>query len=302
MPALPQVRWTPAAAPLGSENCVLAARSRRHSVVEFPGPLSIKTVTTGRVAWRIGRRDVWVDQSTFLILNDGEPYSMEIDAAEPVATCCVFFKRGFVENVLRDVSASDERCLEEPEPTATEVLFLSRLHTRSAAIDRWIAAVRSCMMDGSSGLHLEECYLGLAAELAVHAGEVRKQLSTITAAKQSTRFELMERVSRGREYLHACPEGTATLADAARAAAMSLFHFQRTFKRAFGVSPSRYVAGLRFSRAARLLQAGTSVTESALAVGFGSTASFSVAFRAWSGMAPSQYAAQFRKISKAPTR
>ena len=298
MPALPQVKWTPAA-PLGSENCVLAARSRRHSVREFPGPLSIKTVTSGRVAWRIGRRDVWVDESTVLILNDGEPYSMEIDTAEPVATCCVFFKRGFVENVLRDVSASDERCLEEPEPRATEFLFLNRLRTRTAEMDSWIAAVRRCMMGEGAGVRLEECYLGLAAELAVHAGEVRKQLSRIAAAKASTRIELLERVSRGREYLHACPDGTATLADAARAAAMSPFHFQRTFKRAFGVSPSRYVAGLRFTRAGRLLQAGTSVTEAALAVGFGSTASFSVAFRAWSGMTPSQYAGRFRKKSKA---
>lgn len=299
MTALPQVSWSPAAAPLGSENCVLAARSRRHSVHEYPGPLSIKTVTSGRVAWRIGRRDVWVDESTFLILNDGEPYSMEIDAAEPVTTCCVFFKTGFVENVLRDLSASDERCLEEPEPAATEVLFLNRLHTRSASIDRWIAAARRCMVDRSAEIQLEACYLGLAAELAVHAGEVRKQVSAIAAAKPSTRIELLERVSRGREYLHACPEGRATLADAARAAAMSPFHFQRTFKRAFGVSPSRYVADLRFSRAARLLQAERSVTEAALAVGFGSSASFSVAFRTWSGVTPSQYAAQFRKMSKA---
>lgn len=299
MPALPQVRWTPPAAPLGSENCVLAAKSRRHSVREFPGPLSIKTVTSGRVAWRMGRRDVWVDESTFLILNDGEPYSMEIDAADPVTTCCVFFKTGFVENVLRDLAATDQRCLEDPEPPASEVLFLNRLHPRTSAIDGWMAAVRNNLMRNSSPIHLEECYLGLAAELALHAAEVRKQLAAIPAAKRSTRLELLERVSRGREYLHACPEGTAMLADAAKAAAMSPFHFQRTFKTAFGVSPARYVAGLRFSRAAGLLRTGTSVTESALAVGFGSTASFSAAFRQWSGMTPSNYGAQFRKISKA---
>ncbi|WP_109489478.1 AraC family transcriptional regulator [Occallatibacter savannae] len=299
MPALPQVRWAPAAAPLGSENCVLAAQSRRHSVRDFPGPLSIKTVTRGRVAWRIDRRDIWVDESTFLILNDGEPYSMEIDAAEPVSTCCIFFKPGFVQNVLRDLYATDDQCLEDPTQER-ELLFPNRLHSRTATFNAWIASIRTNLIRGTSAIRREECYLGLASELAAHSKEIRKQLSAISAAKAATRFELLQRVSRGREYLHACPEGTATLAGAAKAAAMSPFHFQRTFKTAFGMSPSRYVAGLRFSRAASLLRAGTSVTESALAVGFGSTASFSTAFRRWSGVTPSTYAAQLRKMSKAP--
>jgi len=301
MPSLPQVKWAPVSAPLGSENCVLVAQSRRHSVREYPGPLSIKTVTRGRVAWRLGRRDLWVDESTFLVLNNGEPYSMEIDAAEPVSTCCVFFKGGFVENVLRDLSASDDRCLEDPTPHKGEVFFLNRLHSRTAALDSWIAAVRNNLMRNSPQIHLEECYLGLAAELAAHSRETRKQLRAIAAAKPSTRYELLERVSRGRDYLHASPEGTATLADAARAAAMSPFHFQRTFKTAFGVSPSRYVMGLRFTRAANLLRAGMSVTDAALSVGFASSASFSTAFRQWFGISPSKYAAQFRKTSKAPS-
>ena len=299
--ALPQVTWAPSSAPLGSDNCVLVAQSRRHSVRDYPGPLSIKTVTKGRVAWRIGRRDVWVDSSTFLVLNNGEPYSMEIDSVEPVSTCCIFFKSGFVENVLHDLSASDECCLEDPTPLTTEVFFLNRLHTRTAELDSWIAAVRNSLMRNSPQIHLEECYLGLAAELAAHSRETRKQLRAISAVKPSTRYELLERVSRGRDYLHASPEGTATLASAARAAAMSPFHFQRTFKTAFGVSPSRYMSGLRFMRAAALLRTGTSVTDTALSVAFSSSASFSTAFRQWFGIAPSKYAAQFRKTSKAPS-
>ena len=297
--ALPQVKWAPVNAPLGSENCVLAAQSGRHSVRDYPGPLSIKTVTRGRVAWKIGRRDVWVDESTFLVLNDGEPYSMEIDTVEPVSTCCVFFRAGFVENVFRDLCRPDEHCLDDPEPHTTEVLFLNRLHIRTPALDGWMAGARNCLMRVSSQLRLEECYLGLAAELAVHSREMRKQLCAIPAVKPSTRSELLERVSRGREYLHACPGGTATLAGAARAPAMSPFHFQRTFKAALGMSPSRYVLGLRFTRAAQLLRAGTSITDAALSVGFSSSASFSTGFRQWSGMAPSKYAAQFRKISNA---
>src|SRR4051812_44000504 len=86
-------------APLGVRNAVLSARARRHSVTDFPGPLSIKSVTIGRVAWKTSGRELLVDRDSFLVLNHGEPYSMHIDAREPVSTLCVFFAPGFVESV-----------------------------------------------------------------------------------------------------------------------------------------------------------------------------------------------------------
>jgi hypothetical protein len=124
-------RWEPAPAALGKDNCVLVARSRRHLVHEFPGPLSIKTVTRGRVAWRIDRQNIWVDPSTFLLLNDQQPYSMAVDAPEPVSTCCVFFRRGFVEGVFGELAVSEERRLDEPGEATRDLLFLSRLRPRS---------------------------------------------------------------------------------------------------------------------------------------------------------------------------
>ncbi len=299
MPSLPLVKWAPAPASFRSDNCVLVARSRRHSVQDFPGPLSIKTVNSGRVAWRISHRNVWVDESTFLILNDREPYSMDIDAAEPVSTCCIFFKSGFVENVFRDLAASDDRCLQNPAPDGTDLLFLNRLQPRTASLNSLVKQLCASLSHESSQIYLEECYLRLAAELVLQAEETRKQICDLPAARYSTRLELLRRVSRGRDYLHASTESTATLADAARAAAMSPFHFQRTFKTAFRRSPSKYMAELRFTRAANLLQSGASVTESALSTGFSSTASFSTAFRQWFGLPPSRYAAEFRKKSNA---
>src|SRR5712692_10233655 len=106
-------------AELGSVNSILRATARRHDVRNFAGPLSIKSVIDGTVSWNIGRREVAVDERSFLVLNDGEPYSMEIDSIRPVTTCCVFFERGFVEDVYRDFTGSDRR-----------LAFLSSLHMR----------------------------------------------------------------------------------------------------------------------------------------------------------------------------
>src|SRR5260370_366034 len=113
-------------APLGVRNAVLWARGRRHVVENFPGPLSIKSVTAGTVAWKTGGREMLVDRDSFLVLNHGEPYSMHIDSRQPVTTLCVFFEPGFVESICGSLSQPDL------EPVSVPAGFLPRLRMADA--------------------------------------------------------------------------------------------------------------------------------------------------------------------------
>src|SRR3954463_6771935 len=94
----------PEGARLSKDNVVLRARAQRHRVENYAGPLSIKTVLAGQVAWTVGGRELLVDRSSLLVLSAGEKYSMNIDALKPVETCCVFFGSGFVERVALDAT------------------------------------------------------------------------------------------------------------------------------------------------------------------------------------------------------
>ena len=91
---------------------------------------------------------------------------------------------------------------------------------------------------------------------------------------------------------YASPLDVATLARVAHA---SPAHFARSFKRAFGETPHRYLLRRRVERAQDLLR-GTdlSVTEVSLEVGFRSLGSFSTAFRELVGEPPSDYARRWR--------
>jgi AraC-like DNA-binding protein len=87
----------------------------------------------------------------------------------------------------------------------------------------------------------------------------------------------------------------------AREAHFSRAHFVRSFKRAFGETPHRYLLRRRIERAKELLRnTPLSVTEVSLAVGFRSLGSFSSAFRQLVGESPSAYACRSRQVLPPP--
>jgi AraC-like DNA-binding protein len=287
MAELGSSRWVPQPLVLGSANNVLLARSRFHSVTNLPGPLSIKTVLEGKVAWRTGNRQVWVDESSFLVLNDGEPYSMQIESLEPVTTCCAFFRHGFVESIRADLSIPAFRRLDDTAG-GLSISFLSYLHPCNRELSARMAALRRTCEDPQA-MELDEQFLALGVQLVLEHKESEKRIGQMPATRASTRTELFTRAARGREFLHAEAFNQVTLATAARAACMSEFHFHRTFLKAFGKTPSRYVSDLRLQRAAQLIANGVPVTETCLRVGFESLGSFSAKFRKHFGVAPSAF-------------
>src|SRR5437868_6583188 len=118
----------PTGARMGHDNLVLHATARRHVVNEFAGPLSIKTVVRGEVQWIVGGRALHVGPNAFLVLRDGERYSMAVDAPQPVETSCVFFRGGFVESTANDATTPLAASLDSPWRDAPPLEFLSRLH------------------------------------------------------------------------------------------------------------------------------------------------------------------------------
>jgi AraC family transcriptional regulator len=276
-------------APLFTSNAVLRARSRTHFVKDFAGPLSIKCVTEGAVAWKCAGRERLVDRDSFLVLNRDEPYSMEIDSRTPVSTLCVFFQDGFAESVHASLVRGELEAASEPLP------FLGGLHCRDGRI---LPRMHTIAGAGTGDrLWLGEQFLVLAGDLLQLNGEMRRRADRMPARRPATRAELFRRVRRGQEYLHASASGDLDLAEIARQACLSPYHFHRAFTRAFGQTPHQYRNRLRLERSRRLLESGgMTVTEICGAVGFESAPSFSALFRQAFGAPPSAF--QQAKISK----
>jgi AraC family transcriptional regulator of adaptative response/methylated-DNA-[protein]-cysteine methyltransferase len=76
-----------------------------------------------------------------------------------------------------------------------------------------------------------------------------------------------DRVGRAIRYLEAHADEQPTLAEVARAAGLSPFHFQRLFRRWVGVSPKRFLQFVTAQHAKEALRRGQSVLETAYDVG-----------------------------------
>jgi AraC family transcriptional regulator len=281
---------------LGKDNVVLHARASRHRVEGFAGPLSVKTVVSGEVTWVVAGRELVVDPASFLVLADGEKYSMNIASARPVETCCVFFAPGFVEQLAVNLTSPLAGALNMQATSPPALSYLSALHgDLDRRIIRRAQNLSQRCTQALAPSALEEEFLDLGSEVLCLYARIRDGIAGLRAARHSTRQEVFRRLLVGREYFHSHASGPVSLHDVARAAGLSLFHFHRCFSQAFQQTPHSYLTNLRLQRARHLIEAGSSVLGACVEVGFASPSAFSRLFRSHFGEAPS---AVRRKIAR----
>jgi AraC-like DNA-binding protein len=93
-----------------------------------------------------------------------------------------------------------------------------------------------------------------------------------------------------REYLDACHARPIRLEELAAISGTSTFALIRSFSRAFGMPPYRYLTNLRIARAQELLRLGRPISDTAFSTGFSDQAHFTRFFRRIVGVPPGVWA------------
>jgi AraC-like DNA-binding protein len=253
--------------------------------------LSVKTFRGAGALYSIGAGRHRVDGTGYLIVNEGQPYEVTIEAARQVESFCVFIDPDLARDVRYAVPRDDRQLLDAPGATDRDEPdpgFIVRVHPHDDIVTPVLERIRRApaMLRVDRGWIDEQARDLVAALLAAHRREIGRA-SRLDAVRPATRIELYRRLHRARDFVHAALPERLELADLARVACLSPSHFLRAFRGAFGVTPHAYVTGERMKAACRLL-AGTDepVTAVCLAVGFDSLGSFSWAFRRRYGLPP----------------
>jgi AraC family transcriptional regulator len=173
-----------------------------------------------------------------------------------------------------------------PGAPAHSIRYLAGI--RDEAISQIVFSILSELTDETAAgrMYVEAASLALAARI-VH--KYCDSGSSAVAEPASHQLDQM-RLRRVLDYISAHAADEITLADLARVACLSTFHFARMFTRAMGVSPQRYVSRVRLENAmADIAAGGLPLAEIAANARFSSQASFARAFRRATGMTPGEY-------------
>ncbi len=263
-----------------------------------PSVLSVRWTENGLRYFDVGKERYAVDDTGYMVFNNGTAFASEIDSETLVRCYTVNFVPGIAEETLRSLITPADRLLDTPEETATsEVHFFEKTYRHDAFVTPVLRRLARCRDSYREdyGWFEEQFRLLLEGLLYSHRN-VFREMERIPAVRASTREELYSRLNLARDFMEASLHLPLTIPQIARQACLSPHHFLRLFKQMFEETPHQYLTRRRIERARQmLLLSDTSVTNICFALGFESLGSFSWLFRARTGLSPEQFRMQSRR-------
>jgi AraC-like DNA-binding protein len=275
----------------GLRNVVVYARSRDIAYAEHTAPLSIKTTMKGREIYEVAGVPLAVDEESYLVLNDDQPYASHIAAEDEVESFCVFFRSGMTSEVLSSLTTPAGRLLDEPQTKSGQpVHFFQKLNRRDQVISPLLKQLHAGIAESlSSSLWLDEQFHALMEGLLRAHQASCLEAGSLPAVRFSTRIELYRRLNRAKDYIDSCYAEPLNLSTVAKTACLSEHHFLRLFRQVFRTTPHRYLTEKRLQTARSLLEKSDhSIMEICLSVGFENHSSFTRLFRRRFGHSPQQ--------------
>jgi AraC-like DNA-binding protein len=260
-------------------------RTRRLDVEPHAGGFSLKTVFRGSERYEFGDRRILVRQDEVLMVAPDRFYGSTIRSAEDTDSFSLFFPPSWL---AQSIATGTGHGIQRLVQTGLPALGLAAQPRLSAALRGLALALDAGGDPLFAQQHLAE------VEAAVFAGgdELGPVLRRISVRNPARRAELLRRVLRARDRLHASLADELSLADLAEIAHLSEFHLLRIFRQAFGVTPACYRQRLRMELAFRLAtQTRQPVSAIAVTCGYQDHSAFARAFRRHFGRSPGSFRA-----------
>jgi AraC-like DNA-binding protein len=241
-----------------------------HSFVEQHAETAICAVTQGSFQYRTRTGTAMLVPGSLLLGDAGNCFECGHEYAHGDRCLAFHFAPAYFENIAAGVPGARRTTFAHAAvPPTTE--FIGLLAAGEAARDQ------------HDGAALEEIAIRLA-------GAVLTMTANEGAPARSPSAHDERRITRTIRRIDTQPDGSLRLNALAQDAAMSPYHFLRTFRQVTGVTPHQYVLHTRLHCAARRLRESTDpISTVAFKAGFKDLATFNRRFRRLVGTTPSTY-------------
>ncbi|MEM9329323.1 MAG: AraC family transcriptional regulator, partial [Bacteroidota bacterium] len=257
------------------------------------GPFSLFYNLSGQSLIGLDKRWYPVSGDFYCLSNDGQHFNLHVPDRQVTQTFNIHFGESLFQDVLQLLMLKEDWSLDNfgnPNLPDFEVLpktdrMTEVLKGRLQAMHRYQIEHRDTDYDADR--EYESLASILEAILLSSQSKVKK-LQYLPASKVSTKKELMRRVGQALDLIHGNYLSTLELDDISRYCGLSKFHFIRTFKTLYGLTPVRYINHLKAVKARELITSSDKpFSQIALEVGFSELSSFTRFFKKTSGQSPS---------------
>jgi AraC family transcriptional regulator len=243
-----------------------------HAFTEAHAETTIAAVTAGSFQYRTQAGSATLVPGALLLGNAGNCFECGHEHAQGDRCLAFHFAPAFFESVAAGV------------PGARQARF-SRISVPPASELIGLLAEAEVARDEHDVAALEELATRLAGAVLTLVGE------DVTSTRRPTMRD-ERRITTAVRRIETQVDERLGLNALAGNAAMSPYHFLRTFRQVTGMTPHQYVLHVRLHRAARRLRASVDpVSMIAFEAGFDDLATFNRRFRRLIGMTPSAFRA-----------
>jgi len=278
----------------GWPTVTLNVDSKATERTDIAGPFSLFMNINGESLVGLQSKQWKVDEHNFVLSYPGECYDLIIP--KEANTFNIHFGTFFFQELINEWTSSNEALLETVGTDNVTMFDLPRRsYQKRGVVSEEILKVQRFYqsLDQISKKEInekeEELLLDLGEALLKEVALDHYREKRLSAAKTSTRRELVKRLFLAIDYIHDDPSVPFSVEKAAQVSTLSKFHFVRLFKEAFHQTPGQYRNQIRLEKGITLLKKGTSVKDVSQRLGFEHSNAFTKFFKQHTSTTPTKF-------------
>ena len=257
---------------------------------------SLKYVVDRCIYYKAGNMEHAVNKGSFLLACKQPGVHAYFESKQKVKSICIDICSATVAEAFTVLTAQNNHDFDNylAGYFKTPEFFEAVCPVNAAQFGNKLDDLVKAISNGEAQEHIDkEWFLDLVEKIIFHEYGNYLALNGIRSVKLETRKEILRRLKIARQYMDDEFLHVDEISQVASFCNMSAFHFFRSFKQAYGVSPYQYLLNKRLGLAKDLIKkADMNITHIAAHCNFPDVFTFSKAFKRHFKVTPSSFIAR----------
>ena len=260
---------------------------QRKSTASF----SIKYSHYGTEHYEVDGISYDVNEGEFLLISPNEPFYTRINASSEVKGLCIDLEHRIVSEVATALLSKEEQLLADPGILRSFLTLPGTCYkTKGGRLGACLRQLGTWLGNNELHIYSDELFYDLAEILLTQQLPFVHKANLLKVARPATQKELLRRLLVAKDLIEEEFVKNLDIKVCAKTACLSPFHFIRSFKQAFGITPHQYILQKRILFARKqLLHTSYTVNDIALLCGFANAPQFISLFKKHEGITPAQF-------------